>query len=391
MKKAILTFAFVLSILAIPTVALASDPSVRAGKYAVTLRMPEDGIFADEETELEFRIVDASAEDPVLGAPGVIRAEATVSFTMPSMPGMPKQEETAHAEGVPGEYGVHPIFPHGGEYLMRIAVKPPEGEPFTVEFPLAVKDADPTRPPRPKPFFVDLTSKPGKPAAGEPVELKFAIRDREEKKVVKEFDIAHERIFHLMIVRKDLGEFAHEHPEQERDGTFKLKFTFPTEGTYHLFADLAPRGRGSQVLLATIDVKGSKKAPKPVAFALAPGAPKPFTGDGIRATLSSDPAQPLARGSNTLTVTLVDEKTGAPVTDLQPYLGAMGHMVLVHEDGVTYVHSHPDESDPKIGKNGVVPFLARFAKPGLYRCWAQFQRDGKIITTSYMVEVKEAR
>ena len=63
-------------------------------------------------------------------------------------------------------------------------------------------------------------------------------------------------------------------------------------------------------------------------------------------------------------------------------------MVLVHEDGVTYVHSHPDDTRPNVGKDGVVPFLARFAKAGRYRCWAQFQRGGKVLTVDFVVEVK---
>lgn len=368
----------------------AAAPTVRAGKYAVTLRVPADGLYADEISELEFRVVDMSTDDPVLGPAGVIRAMIQTVFTMPSMPGMPKQEEVAHIEGVPGDYGVHPVFPHGGQYLMQLRVAPPGDEPFTVEFPLVVKDGDPNRPPKPKPFLVEVEPKPSKPVAGQPAELRFAIRERDKKEPLTAFDIAHERIFHLMIVRKDLGQFAHEHPEQRKDGTFDLTYTFPTEGTYHLFADVAPRGKGSQVLMATVEVKAGKTA-KATAFTLdTAGAPKPSVVGGMKAVLSFDRPRPEAQTMNTLTVTLTDAKTGTPITDLQPYLGAMGHMVLVHEDGTTYVHSHPDELKADVGKNGVVPFLARFAKAGRYRCWAQFQRDGEVLTTDFVVEVKEA-
>ena len=366
----------------------AAAPTVRSGKYAVTLRIPADGLYADELSELEFRVVDMSTDDPVLGPAGVIRATIETVFTMPSMPGMPKQEEVAHVEGVPGDYGVHPMFPHGGQYLMQLRVAPPGDEPFTVEFPLTVKDGDPNRPPRPKPFFVEVSPKPSKPVAGEPAELRFAIRERDKKDPIAAFDIAHERIFHLMIVRKDLGQFAHEHPEQRKDGTFDLKYTFPTEGTYHLFADVAPRGKGSQVLMATVEVKAGK-APKATPFALdAAGAPKPSVVEGMKAVLTFDRPKPEALAQNVLTVTLADAKTGAAITDLQPYLGAMGHMVLVHEDGVTYVHSHPDDTRSDVGRDGVVPFVARFAKAGRYRCWAQFQRGGKVLTTDFVVEVK---
>ncbi|MBK6425711.1 MAG: hypothetical protein IPF82_05770 [Blastocatellia bacterium] len=117
-----------------PQAASDAGPSVRSGKYLITLRIPAGGLFADEETDLEFRIVDASEEDPVLGFPGVIRASIDSVITMPAMMGMPKQSEVAHAEGVPGDYGIHPVFPHGGKYLLTLKVSPPAGEAFSVEF-----------------------------------------------------------------------------------------------------------------------------------------------------------------------------------------------------------------------------------------------------------------
>jgi hypothetical protein len=73
------------------------------------------------------------------------------------------------------------------------------------------------------------------------------------------------------------------------------------------------------------------------------------------------------------------------VNDVQPYLGALGHLILVHEDGETFVHSHPDELDPKAGKDGHLAFLARFPKPGRYRGWVQIQRAGVVETGPFTV------
>jgi hypothetical protein len=364
-----------------------ADPNtVRAGRYAVTLRLPPDGLYAGEEVEIEFRVVDASAEDPVLGPPGVIRATIGATIGMPAMPGMPKYEEQAHVESVPGDYGIHPTFPHGGDYLLTLRVAPPVGEPFSAQFPLAVKDADPSRPPAPKPFFLDVESKPGKPKAGEPADLRFVVRERANPKAIhRDFDVAHTKLFHLMVVRKDLGAFAHEHPEQLPDGSFALRFAFPTEGTYQLFSDVAPRGRGSQVLVGTVEVKGSKAVPKSTPYALAPDSGLTKTVDGTRVRLDRDPGVPAARAGNAWTFSLADAATGAPA-ELQSYLGAMGHLVLVHEDGETYVHSHPDEADASLG--GRVSFAVRFPKPGVYKAWAQFQRGGKILTADFVVAVR---
>lgn len=370
----------------------AGAPSVRSGKYLITLRIPSDGIYADEETDLEFRLVDASEDDPVLGSPGVLRATIDSLIAMPAMPGMPMQAEVAHAEGVPGDYGIHPVFPHGGKYLLTLKISPPGGEPFTVGFPLDVKDGDPNRPPRPKPFELRVEVKPSTPVAGEPARFVLQVHDRAANAPVTGFDVAHEKLLHLMVIREDLGVFAHEHPELEKNGEFTLEYTFPAEGRYRLFADVAPKGRGSQVLTADVTVKAGKKAVAVPRYVLdGPMPPAASTSEGLKGTIAFEPASPVSGAPNVVTLRVADAASGAPVTDLQPYLGAMGHMVLVHQDGTTYVHSHPDEALANVGRNGVVPFLARFAKPGWYRCWAQVQSGGKVATFAFPVKVEAGR
>jgi hypothetical protein len=94
------------------------------------------------------------------------------------MMGMPKQSEVAHAEGVPGDYGIHPVFPHGGKYLLALRVSPPGGEAFTAEFPLDVKDGDPNRPPRPKPFELVVGVKPSSLRWRAKSQLTFTVKDR---------------------------------------------------------------------------------------------------------------------------------------------------------------------------------------------------------------------
>ena len=46
--------------------------------------------------------------------------------------------------------------------------------------------------------------------------------------------------------------------------------------------------------------------------------------------------QPLCASTKVL-VTVVEQKSGKPVTGLQPYLGAMGHLTVVSKDGKQYV------------------------------------------------------
>ena len=235
---------------------------VRSGKYEVTLRPPVTGIIAGEEIQIEFRVVDATQADPISGALPIVKANIGTRIHMPEMPGMPARIETAHPEGVPGDYGIHPTFPHGGVYRLSISVDPPGGEPFSVEFPLSVLDPSAIAgrklpPPR---FRLALAAEAKTPKEGEPADLRFVIRDRDTPgQNVTQFETVHEKWMHLVIVSKDLRSFRHEHPEMIPDGTFKLRHSFPSAGEYHLFADVAPKNAGAQVLFCKAEGRGQEQ------------------------------------------------------------------------------------------------------------------------------------
>ena len=78
---------------------------------------------------------------------------------------------------------------------------------------------------------------------------------------------------------------------------------------------------------------------------------------------------------------------GKAVADLQPYLGAMGHLVIISADGREYVHAHP-LSEAKTAPDGAVEFAAHFPKSGIYKAWGQFQRDGSVFTVPFVLTHK---
>jgi hypothetical protein len=366
----------------------AQNPVKKVGKYAVELRIPEGGIFAEEAIDIEFRLTNTADNDPVLGAAGVVRAKSAAKITMPSMPGMPAQLPKIHTEGVPGDYGIECFFPHGGDYQIDLTITiPGEPKPLSVAFTVDVQDAQAAknRKPRPKPYFIELVNAPAA-KAGEPANLRFAIREAKTKKLVADFDIAHEKEFHLIMVSKDLGWFVHEHPEKQSDGTFTFTQAFPAGGEYRIFADVAPRNAGSQVLGTSLKVAGAK----PTWDITLKPTPMMLEMEGVKASLDAQ-SKPLPIGKSApLTFVLTDPAAGKPILDLEPYLGAYGHLMLIHQDGQTFVHSHPAEDDAGIAasKVGRVTFNARFPKTGRYKAWGQFQRGGKVLTFPFVFDVK---
>ncbi len=379
--------------------ATAENPTRQAGPYAVTLLAPPDGLYAGEEMQLEFRVVDTRGAAGQEGPAPVLFARFWCEVDMPSMPSMARFEELAHREGVPGVYGVHPSFPHGGDFRFCITLLPPEEQlamnprpdgPFTVEFPLEVADASASpRPPsmRVRPYRLEVVAEPRSPVAGEPAVLDLTVRleNSPDLREVVDFDLVHERLMHLFLVRRDLTYFAHEHPTVISPGIFRLRYTFPAPGEYHVFADVAPKDAGSQVLMAKLSVLPGAAAPPPPASPMPSGPVLSARADGVFVTLELPEAGLTAGKSTTVTARLTDAK-GQPVEDLEPWLGALAHLLLIQQDGETFAHAHPDEREPSLGKDGRIPFLVRLPKPGLYRGWLQFQRGSRVITAAIVLE-----
>jgi len=317
------------------------------GKYEVTLRLPADGLYSGEEMQIEFRVTDTTKEDPLMGFEPVIRAKIESAIDMPSMAGMPVIRETSHLEGVPGDYGLHPTFVHGGEYRVKLTIAPPGGEPFTAEFPLDVKDAEPNRPKAPSPYKMKFDNN----------EIRITGPDGQ----LKEFDTVHEKKLHFIVVSRDLTYFAHLHPELSDKGVFKLKEALPP-GDLRLFADFAPAGKGGQVVMLPRKQSGKTTAAEDTLK-----TPAKLTGELIP--------------GKTTKLTFDSE---IPVKDLEPYLGAQAHLIMIHEDAETFVHSHPI-NDP----NQLV-FLARPPKPGRYKAWVELQLKGQVLRKSFQVEAGNA-
>lgn len=165
---------------------------------------------------------------------------------------------------------------------------------------------------------------------------------------------------HLIVVSRDFSYFAHLHPELDADGVFHLTDPLPG-GDLRLFADFAPKGRGGQVVMAPL-----KQGGKPQVAADTLAVPARLT-----------PESGSLRAGRTQRLVL---DGGIPVSELEPYLGAMAHLIMLHEDGETFVHAHPLEGESKL------VFLARPPKPGRYKAWVEVQQKGVVLRKSFKLE-----
>ena len=201
---------------------------------------------------------------------------------------------------------------------------------------------------------------------------------------------SHEAWMHLIATREDLGTFAHVHPQPTgRPGELAVDLTFPTAGRYVVNTEFRRRGEMSDVhSRQVVTVDGT--APEPVLLAAGPRA---VVVDGVRVEIEGDAE---AGGVSDLDFTVVDAVTGRPVDDLQPYLAAAGHVVVMRSDGRTFAHEHAEVTDetgrPVFALPGQTfgPELdvhAEFPTAGTYRLWAQFRlADGDVVTVPFTVQ-----
>ncbi|WJH37429.1 hypothetical protein N6H14_21310 [Paenibacillus sp. CC-CFT747] len=214
--------------------------------------------------------------------------------------------------------------------------------------------------------------------AGEDTTIRIHIKDKDGNPVDK-FDIEHEKLLHLIVVSKDMSYFNHIHPEYKGKGEFVITNSFPSGGEYKVIADYVPTGGTKTTQMEWITVEGTGKAP----VALQPDPSHSKVVDGVEVELLNN--HPEAGKEFALNFKLTDAATKQPITDLEPYLGAVGHVVILSQDTEQYLHVHPVEEK---AKGPDAQFVTSFPDKGLYKIWGQFQRNGKVFTVPFVVEVK---
>ena len=241
------------------------------------------------------------------------------------------------------------------------------------------------------------TSEPA--VAGQPTELAFAVRYAGTQRLVKEFEVTHEKLMHLIIMSEDMSYFEHEHPVRGEDGVFRLSWTFPRGGRYRLYTDFTPTDGDNQIKLVPLEVRG-EEAPRE---RLVPDQTLTRLVGDYTVSLAARPKSLEVEKQAVLTYTVRDA-AGRPVTDMQPYIGAMGHLFAVSQDGKEVVHTHALHGAPQAshgaGEAQLTPEMTTKTGPthsfklalptsGLYKVWAQFMHKDRVLTVPFTFAVKD--
>ncbi|WP_308805699.1 hypothetical protein [Acrocarpospora corrugata] len=209
---------------------------------------------------------------------------------------------------------------------------------------------------------------------GEKTDFRFSVAGVDGRPLTA-YKTEHEKKLHFIVVSRDLGRFQHLHPELGGDGVWSVPLELPAAGTYRAFADFVPE-QGENLTLGVDLFAPGEFRPEP-----APGSTRMAVVDGYEVTLIGD----LAPGAaSKLTVSVA--KDGKPVTDLQPYLGAYGHLVALRSGDLAYLHVHPEPS-PTPGPE--ITFHTEVPSQGGYRLFLDFQHGGKVRTADFTVQAHQ--
>lgn len=227
-------------------------------------------------------------------------------------------------------------------------------------------------------YFIQFTCNPSTVEAGKEVSMQFTPKIKGKETDLVPLDVVHEKKIHLILVSSDLGWFDHLHPEFQADGSYLLKATFPSGGDYILFADYTPSGASHQVEKINIAVSGNPA--KPTTYTA--GSVTTWKNGDTEATLNPGGGKFVAGEQMHIAGVIKSKGKEVDANSMDNWLGAKGHMVIIKTGSYEYIHVHPEV------ENGHLDLHATFDTPGIYRGWLQFQLNGQLYTSDFVINVE---
>lgn len=228
------------------------------------------------------------------------------------------------------------------------------------------------------------------------------VRDQENR-LAKGFSPIHEKLMHLAVVSNNLQHFDHVHPTFAGEGRFEADIKLPFGGEYTFFSGYQREGMSQELSVSRQFIEGETLSnysidttlrhqtveETEVSLRVYCAERNPTEGD-------SDGSKNIARADEKTTIrfSLKQKDSDMPVQDLQEYLGAIGHLIIVKQpdneasalsrDDYMHVHSNFENAD------GQIDFTVNFPEAGKYKMWGEFKRNNRSIVPSFGIEVAES-
>jgi len=236
----------------------------------------------------------------------------------------------------------------------------------------------------------------------------------------------HGHLMHLFLVRTPALDCVwHLHPTQMNDGPFIDNLPSIAAGHYEAFADIVDKSGFPWTLVGSVDLPNVNGAPLSGDDSGGTAIPLGETHESTIATLSHGArviwqrdAAPLKANVPTILRFEIQEASGKPSSDLQPYMGMAAHAAIIKSDMSVFAHIHPsgtvpmaalmladnESSDSSMAGMNMSPGMKMsmpeerisaeisipygFPAPGPYRIFLQFNLGGQIQTVAFDTQVE---
>lgn len=199
-------------------------------------------------------------------------------------------------------------------------------------------------------------------------ENKITIDLKDNDNKAPQLEVSHEKVMHLIVVSADLKDYYHLHPTEQGDGVFEQEIDLK-DSSYKVFVDISPKDLAYQVSPVELHVGEGHAAHRDNQLQVDTVLEKTINDKTVELKIDSLVA------NHPTTLTFVS-KDGKP----DPYLGALGHVVILNENGEQFIHVHPVSDDATI-------FNTKFNQPGIYKLWAEFKFGEQVNTYPFVIKV----
>ncbi len=195
--------------------------------------------------------------------------------------------------------------------------------------------------------------------AGKETELKFTILQNGQPMELK---LLHERLMHLILVRKDLNYFDHLHPEKKENGVFSIPYSFLAPGEYRLWVEFTD-GVLEHIIDYPLTVGGTAELPEQ------------DTLNGLNVEIQTSELQQ----DKPAKINFIVTKDDAPVQITETWLGADAHLIIISNTLNEFAHLHDAAGD----SDNLLAFGYTPEYSGNYTSWVEFMHEKKTRTAKF--------
>jgi len=195
--------------------------------------------------------------------------------------------------------------------------------------------------------------------AGKETELKFTILQNGKPMELKPL---HEKLMHLILVRKDLNYFDHVHPVKKENGTFSIPYSFLAPGEYRLWVEFTD-GTLEHIIDYPLTVEGTSELPEP------------DTLNGLKVEMQTNELQQ----DKPAKINFIITKDDTPVSITEKWLGADAHLIIISNTLDEFAHLHDVTGD----NDNLLAFSYTPEYSGDYTSWVEFMHEKETRTAKF--------